>query len=412
MRSIELFAGAGGLALGLEKSGWHSQLLIERNTHACNTLRLNAAGGQSLTKNWHISEADVTTIDYSAITSPIDLVAGGPPCQPFSLGGKHNGREDKRDMFPEAIRAVRELRPKYFLFENVKGLLRQSFAEYFNYIVLRLRYPYEEKRSDESWQQHAERLIEVERSNCYEDSPHAYRLTWQLVDAADYGVPQHRHRVIIVGVREDLGWEFEFPLATHGFDQLVVDKYLTGSYWAEYNMVPVSDSEIHRSARTRLAKISGIPPALFEPKNSLERYATVYDAIHDLPKPLKKGCKEVANHFLQTGAKAYPGHTGSPLHFPSKAIKAGDHGVPGGENMIAYLDKTYRYFSTREAARIQTFPDNYIFTGSWGESMRQIGNAVPVKLGRVMGRALYEQATANTVDVKQKRPSLQSAGQD
>ncbi len=174
MRSIELFAGAGGLALGLEKSGWHSQLLIERNAHACNTLRLNAAGELSFTKNWHISEADVTTINYSTINSPIDLVAGGPPCQPFSLGGKHNGRDDKRDMFPEAIRAVRELRPKYFMFENVKGLLRQSFAEYFSYILLRLRYPFEEKRSDESWQQHTKRLIEVERSNCYENSPHSY----------------------------------------------------------------------------------------------------------------------------------------------------------------------------------------------------------------------------------------------
>jgi DNA (cytosine-5)-methyltransferase 1 len=102
------------------------------------------------------------------------------------------------------------------------------------------------------------------------------------------------------------------------------------------------------------------------------------------------------------GARSYPGHTGSPLDEPSKTLKAGDHGVPGGENMIAMPDGTVRYFTVREAALIQTFPDGYVFHGSWGEIMRQLGNAVPVKLARAVARQVancLEAAAARTANV-------------
>jgi len=97
------------------------------------------------------------------------------------------------------------------------------------------------------------------------------------------------------------------------------------------------------------------------------------------------------NHIYQGGAKAYPGHSGSPLDKPAKALKAGVHGVPGGENMIAYPDGTVRYFTVREAARIQTFPDDYLVTGAWGEAMRQLGNAVPVCMGEAVARHVAKQ---------------------
>ena len=407
MRSIELFAGAGGLSLGLEKAGWNSRMLVEYNKHACNTLRYNQLNGMPLAKNWNVVEGDVRNVDYGEIQEEIDLVAGGPPCQPFSLGGKHNGKNDARDMFPEAIRAVRELAPKYFLFENVKGLLRSSFAAYFDYILLRLNFPMIEKKAGEAWEAHHDRLQEMTHENADFTIGHSYRVSYKLMDAANYGVPQHRHRIIIIGVRSDLNWEFEFPTETHSEERLIVDKYVTGKYWESVGSEEVEDIGAYRNMVSRRDRLAANPS---DKVKYFKRYTTVYQAINDLPEPILNRNSELPNHVLRLGAKPYSGHTGSQLHFPSKAIKAGAHGVPGGENMIAYPNDTYRYYTTREAARIQTFPDNYIFTGSWTESMRQIGNAVPMQLGYILGKALYDQATKQQDERrKQAKRALQPA---
>ena len=96
----------------------------------------------------------------------------------------------------------------------------------------------------------------------------------------------------------------------------------------------------------------------------------------------------MSNHIVNPGARSYPGHTGSPLDEPAKTLKAGDHGVPGGENMLARPDGSIRYFTVREAARLQTFPDDYVFQGAWSEAMRQLGNAVPVKLAESIASAV------------------------
>jgi DNA (cytosine-5)-methyltransferase 1 len=115
---------------------------------------------------------------------------------------------------------------------------------------------------------------------------------------------------------------------------------------------------------------------------------TVRDAIGDLPDPEKRLRNDIPNHKFNPGARSYPGHTGSPLDEAAKTLKAGDHGVPGGENMLARADGSVRYFTVREAARLQTFPDDYIFSGSWTETMRQLGNAVPVKLAEKVARSV------------------------
>jgi DNA (cytosine-5)-methyltransferase 1 len=109
--------------------------------------------------------------------------------------------------------------------------------------------------------------------------------------------------------------------------------------------------------------------------------------LHDLPDPERQPTASTkhSNHRFQPGAKSYPGHTGSPLDEPAKTLKAGVHGVPGGENMLLRPDGTVRYFTVRESARLQTFPDDYCFTSSWTEAMRQIGNAVPVTLANLIG---------------------------
>lgn len=410
MTSIELFAGAGGLSLGLEKAGWNSQLLIEWNHHACNTLRLNQQNGHPLAKNWSVVESDVREVSYESITTPIDLVAGGPPCQPFSLGGKHHAQNDERDMFPEAIRAVRDLGPKYFLFENVKGLLRKSFQDYFKYIIIRLRFPYEGKRNGETWEAHYTRLLKIDASREAFGSKHVYNVTFKLIDAADYGIPQHRHRVIIVGVREDQGWNFSFPKTTHSKRALIIDKYITNNYWKAAKTVPVDDTSSYKNLPSQLQKLQATGDILQNPAADLP-YRTVQNAIGNLPAALLDVDHQgYNNHLLRLGARPYPGHTGSPLHFPSKAIKAGAHGVPGGENMIAYPDGSYRYYTVREAARIQTFPDNYIFTGSWTESMRQIGNAVPMELGYILGKSLFLQSAGKKKNGKTKeKGTLQPA---
>ena len=159
MRSIELFAGAGGLAMGVSRAGFTPEAVIERDADTCVTIRSNQRRGVAPVVDWPLVEGDVRNVDFRAVTCGIDLVSGGPPCQPFSLGGKHGGYQDERDMFPQAVRAVRELQPRAFLFENVKGLLRQSFAGYFEYVLLQLTYPEIVRAADDvDWTDHLSRL--------------------------------------------------------------------------------------------------------------------------------------------------------------------------------------------------------------------------------------------------------------
>jgi len=139
--SIELFSGTGGLALGLQQSGFDHRALLEWDKDSCDNIKANIEKGYSPVQHWNVIQTDVKLVHYDEYGGNIKLVAGGPPCQPFSLGGKHQAYNDKRDMFPEAVRAVRELHPQAFIFENVKGLLRKSFSTYFNYILLQLSHP-------------------------------------------------------------------------------------------------------------------------------------------------------------------------------------------------------------------------------------------------------------------------------
>ena len=165
MNSVELFAGGGGLGLGLGKVGFNPIAVIEWDKWCCDTLRENKARKNSLVMNWPIHQMDVRKFDYKSIKDEVTLVSGGPPCQPFSMGGKHKGYRDDRDMFPAAIQAVRDLQPEAFVFENVKGLTRSSFHNYLQYIKLRLEFPEIEKRTKESWMDHLGRLEFIKTSS-------------------------------------------------------------------------------------------------------------------------------------------------------------------------------------------------------------------------------------------------------
>lgn len=375
VKVIELFAGAGGLGMGVSHAGFETAAVIEWNRYCCDTIRENQSRGTKPICQWPLIEEDVRKIDFRPFEGGIDLVSGGPPCQPFSLGGKHRGHGDHRDMFPEAVRAVREIRPRAFLFENVKGLTRTGFAGYFEYIRLQLTYPEITKRSSEDWSDHLTRL---ERHHTYGSSLDLqYRLVARVLNAADYGVPQRRERVFLVGFRSDLDIEWAFPEPTHSQAALSWEQTHSNAYWARHG-IPNPKSETLKS----------IPPRAGRSKEKpiLMPWRTIRDALSDLPDPELDPltAAKYLNHRFQGGARSYPGHTGSPLDEPAKTLKAGVHGVPGGENMLLKPDGTVRYLTVRESARLQMFPDTFAFHGSWTETMRQLGNAVPVGLAELL----------------------------
>ena len=384
MKSIELFAGAGGLALATANAGFHHEAVLEWNPNACSTLRRNKANGLPQLLRADILEGDVSDVCFEKYSGKIDLVSGGPPCQPFSIGGKHAGMDDKRNMFPQAIRAVRETAPKAFLFENVKGLLRDSFSNYYQYIIHQLTFPEMVRKGDEDVTHHRARLEKAATKGIRTGL--TYNVVFQLLNAANFGVPQHRHRVLIVGIRSDLETEFSFPQSTHEEDGLLYDMWVTGEYWERHKVAKKNRPEMSSPVKRRVESLRSLFPGMLLPA-----WRTVRDAISDLPE-LAPGdsCCKFANHFCNPGARAYPGHDGSPYDRPAKALKAGDHGVPGGENTLRLEDGSVRYFSVRECARLQTFPDNWIFEGSWTESMRQLGNAVPVQMCEIVAARLKE----------------------
>ena len=382
IRSIELFSGTGGLALGLHKAGFEPTALFEWNKDSCDNIKANIKRGFKGIESWNVVQTDVRLIHYTDYWPEIQFVTGGPPCQPFSLGGKHKAQADTRDMFPEAVRAVREIQPKGFIFENVKGLLRKSFSSYFSYILLQLSHPEVIAREGMDWMEHLRMLEEYHTSSLHAGLE--YNVVFRLINSADYGVPQIRNRVVIVGFRSDLDANWSFPEPTHTKESLYYSKYIDSSYWDEHKIANASHTCVTQHDRDNILRF-------FDKKERGERWQTVRDALIGLPDPRNDETMRYPNHEFRDGARSYAGHSGSTLDEPSKTIKAGDHGVPGGENMLVLDDGSTRYYTVRESARIQTFPDDYFFHGSWTESMRQIGNAVPVKLANIIGSSVVEQ---------------------
>ena len=389
MNSLELFSGVGGLAKGLELAGFKHAALVENNKQAYASLCENFDSEK-------VFFGDIREFDLETLTN-IDLVAGGPPCQPFSLGGKHQADRDKRDMFPAAIHAIEKLQPKAFIFENVKGLLRQTFADYFEYILLRLTYPSFAPESTSDWQEHLDELRSVSNSSY---SGIKYNVQFKSIDAANYGVPQKRERVIIVGIRSDLECDWSFPPETHSAERLFWDMYVTGEYWERHQICRSERLLIDRSIETKKIRLID-KYGMFEP--AMMPWQTARDAIGNLPDP--QSSHGIEDHLFHDGARIYPGHTGSTLDAPAKTIKAGDHGVPGGENMIRFSDGSVRYLTVLEAKRLQTFPDDFVVKGVWGEAMRQVGNAVPVLLAETMAHELMKTLNSRDYLVRAERVS-------
>ncbi len=388
--SVELFTGAGGLALAMHEAGFRHLLAVEWESRACATLRRNVAvdylpgraDPAGLGDAWPLVEGDVRGVDFAPWRGRVDVVAGGVPCQPWSLGGVHKGYDDHRNLWPELFRCVRQVRPLAVVAENVKGLLRPSFKPYYDYILRELAAPFEERVAGEDWRDHDKRLKKALKSETA-DPAERYDVTYQLVNAADYGVPQLRWRVFVVAFRKDLGLAgWRFPAPTHSEGALWREQ-ADGDYWNRHGVKARED----------------LLPGRIPLPDGTRPWRTLRDAIGDLPEPIGDRIEhpDWPDHFGWPGAREYPGHTPNDLDRPAKTVKAGVHGVPGGETVLRRDDGSIRYMTVREVARVMTFPDHWRLEGPRGEQMRQLGNAVPVTLGRVVADAVAAALRSATV---------------
>jgi DNA (cytosine-5)-methyltransferase 1 len=218
----------------------------------------------------------------------------------------------------------------------------------------------------EAWPSHLVRLRKL--SKCARAKDPAYRVLSRAINAADYGAAQKRHRAIFIGIASDYGDGWTFPEPTHSQEALTWSKHIERDYWDRHGVrricEPASESEAQALKRLLMGG----------KKPRKKAWLTVRDVISDLPMPTKR--EQIAGHWQHPGARTYPNHTGSCMDEPAKALKAGDHGVPGGENMLLNNRNNVRYFTIREMARLQGFPDEFIIGGSWKAATRQLGNAV------------------------------------
>lgn len=292
MTCLELCAGAGGQAIGLERGGFEHTALVEIDKHCCETLLLNRP-------KWNvIQDGDLRKFDGSPYKG-VDLVAGGLPCPPFSVAGKQLGKLDDRNLFPEAIRVIDECRPKAVMIENVRGILDAVFDDYRNRVERQL-----------------ERL--------------GYRPAWQLFNAAEFGVPQLRPRVLFVAIRKDLYESFSWPMRGFVLPPTVGETL--------YDLMAANG---WKGAKLWAREADAIAP-------------TIVGGSH------KHGGPDLG----PTRARAAWASLGvDGLGIANEAPSAEFVGMPR--------------LTLRMVARLQGFPDEWQFSGGKTQAYRQIGNAFP-----------------------------------
>lgn len=325
--SIELFAGGGGLALGMSLAGFHHVLLNEFETVACKTLKTNKP-------EWNVIEGDVRHIDFTPLRGKIDFLSGGFPCQAFSYAGKGAGFNDTRGtLFFELARAVKEIQPKVFMGENVKGLISHENGRTFETIkntIAELGYTLVEPR---------------------------------VLRAIMYQVPQKRERLILIAIRNDIAQNVEFHWPTPYHEVLTLRDALYKSVIYE-NDVPVSEGAQYPEKKKR---VLAMVPQGGDWRNLPEEVAKDY----------------MGGSWLLGGGKTGMARRLS-LDEPSLTLTCS----PCQKQTERCHPLETRPLSVREYARIQTFPDNWVFQGSMSDKYKQIGNAVPVNLAWAVGRSL------------------------
>lgn len=325
--SIELFAGAGGLALGLHEAGFNQILLNEFNHDACETLRKNFKGS-------NLVEGDVHEVDFKPYYGKIDFLSGGFPCQAFSYAGNQKGFEDARGtLFFELARAIKETMPKVFLAENVKGLLSHDNGKTF-YTISKV----------------------IDELGYYLVPP-------RVLKAVMYKVPQKRERIFLVGIRKDLKDKVKFywPSPYHKILTLRDTFYKGELYDCD---VPESIGQKYPKRKAEI--LSKVPMG---------------GNWRDLPEDLQK--EYMKGSFYLDGGKTGMARRLS-LDEPSLTLTC----APAQKQTERCHPIETRPLTVREYARIQTFPDSWEFSGSESSQYKQIGNAVPVNLAKAMGHSL------------------------
>jgi DNA (cytosine-5)-methyltransferase 1 len=321
---VDLFCGAGGLSLGLKKAGFIAKLALDLDPAAGATYAANFPGVRFMNE-------DIRTVRWTALRGAIDLVAGGPPCQPFSVAGDQMAAADSRDMLPEFVRAVKEIKPRAFLLENVAGLVSKRHTAYFEFKMTKLR-------------------------------DLGYEIDYQVLNAADFGVPQERRRVIAIGIRDEAP---EFPRATHGptakRDYVPARQILTGDPPDEPNRAIVTYAKQPVLRRSPFAGMlvngGGRPIELARPSMTI---------------PASAGGNRT--HIVDPSGVLVDYHR---------------HLMKGGTPRSGIV-KGVRRLTIRESARLQDFPDSFQFSGERSAQYRQVGNAVPPALAFAVGRAIFE----------------------
>lgn len=319
---VELFAGAGGLALGLEKAGFNNQELVELDKDATATLKANRP-------SWNVIKGDITKIkSFKSLlkdpTQEIDLLSGGYPCQSFSYAGKRQGLDDTRGtLFYDYARALKELKPKMFLVENVRGLTTMDHGKTL------------------------QTMIDV-----FEDI--GYTTTYKVLNAWDYGVAEKRQRMILIGIRNDLSIDYKFP-KPHSYKPVLRDVLQN---------VPNSVGIKYSKKKYDVLKL--VPAGGY---------------WRDLP-------KSVAKEYMGKSWYSGGGRTGMARRLswdePSLTLTTS----PSQKQTERCHPEETRPFTTREYARIQSFPDDWKFEGGVTAIYKQIGNAVAVNMAKDVGKSI------------------------
>lgn len=325
--SIELFAGAGGLALGFHLAGINCKLLNEIDKTACETLKMNMP-------SWNVLNADIKDLSFKNYYNKIDIVTGGFPCQAFSYAGRKLGFNDTRGtLFYEFARALKEIQPLVFMAENVRGLLNHDNGRTLSTIL-----------------------------SVFEEVGYTV-YTPKVLKAIHYNVPQKRERLIIIGKRKDINTEYHYPLGNNTIYTLK-DALKKGRLYE--TDVPKSKGQNYPLKKQKI--LEQVPPGGY---------------WRDLPVHLQKEYMK-KSYFLGGGKTGMARRIG--WNEPSLTLTCSPCQK---QTERCHPDET-RPFTVREYARIQTFPDSWVFAGSLINQYKQIGNAVPVNLGKEVGYSLIK----------------------
>lgn len=313
--AIELFAGAGGLALGLEQSGIHTLEFVEIDKACCETLRTNRP-------DWNVTNGDISKIDFTRYQGKVDIVSGGFPCQAFSYAGKKLGFEDIRGtLFYEFARCVKEVQPLVFLAENVRGLISHDKGRTLKTII--------------------DVLAEL-----------GYNIEYKVLNAAYYGVAQKRERIVIIGTKD--GVKFQYPMPNKNMTPL------------REALQDCPESEGQAYSAKKKAVLDLVPPG---------------GSWVNLPPDIQK--EYLGKSYFSGGGKRGMARRIS-WDEPCLTLTCSPSQK---QTERCHPDET-RPFTVREYARIQSFPDDWVFCGGIGDKYKQIGNAVPVKLAKQLGEQL------------------------